>query len=422
MKCRNCKSRILNKIINIGSQPVSSKTYLKSKKLKLYSLDLFKCVKCNLIQLNKVAPSSEMYGSGYGYWTSLSNLMINHMRKKTDKIKLKKFNRVLDIGSSDPTFLNLLKNKNKDLELFAIDPSSEKFKESFKRKNINLIVDYFSKKKIDNFYKLKKINQKKFSLITSFAMFYDINDPNAFCKDISKLLSNNGMWIVEFSYFPLLIKNLTYDQINHEHVTYYTLTTFKKILDNNGLKINDVNFNEINGGSAEVKVVKNQNKIKSNNFKINKILTEEKLINSNTYRKFNLRLQNVKKVINLFLSNNKNKVIGYGASTKGNIILNHCKINSNVLKYIADGNPRKWDRYTAGSNIKIISKRKMRQLKPKYLFVLIWSFRSEVIKQERNFILKGGKLVLPLPIFHIIDKDNYKYFLNEKLSAFGYDL
>ena len=147
MKCRNCKSRILNKIINIGSQPVSSKTYLKSKKLKLYSLDLFKCVKCNLIQLNKVAPSSEMYGSGYGYWTSLSNLMINHMRKKTDKIKLKKFNRVLDIGSSDPTFLNLLKNKNKDLELFAIDPSSEKFKESFKRKNINLIVDYFSKKK-----------------------------------------------------------------------------------------------------------------------------------------------------------------------------------------------------------------------------------------------------------------------------------
>ena len=200
------------------------------------------------------------------------------------------------------------------------------------------------------------------------------------------------------------------------------LSTFKKILDNNGLKINDVNFNEINGGSAEVKVVKNQNKIKSNNFKINKILTEEKLINSNTYRKFNLRLQNVKKVINLFLSNNKNKVIGYGASTKGNIILNHCKINSNVLKYIADGNPRKWDRYTAGSNIKIISKRKMRQLKPKYLFVLIWSFRSEVIKQERNFILKGGKLVLPLPIFHIIDKDNYKYFLNEKLSAFGYDL
>ena len=230
------------------------------------------------------------------------------------------------------------------------------------------------------------------------------------------------MWIVEFSYFPLLIKNLTYDQINHEHVTYYTLNTFKKILDKNGLKIVDVDFNEINGGSAEVKVVKKQNKIKSNIIKIKKILDEEKLINFDTYKKFNLRLQNVKKVINFFLRNNKNKVIGYGASTKGNIILNHCKIKSDLLKFIADGNSKKWNRYTAGSNIKIISKEKMRKLKPKYLFVLIWSFRSEVIKQEKSFILNGGKLVLPLPIFHIIDKENYKYFLNEKLSTLGHEL
>ena len=115
-------------------------------------------------------------------------------------------------------------------------------------------------------------------------------------------------------------------------------------------------------------------------------------------------------------------MIGYGASTKGNIILNHCKIKPNLLKFIADDNSKKWNRYTAGSNIKIISKEKMRKLKPKYLFVLIWSFRSEVIKQEKSFILNGGKLVLPLPIFHIIDKENYKYFLNEKLSTLGHEL
>ena len=422
MKCRNCKNQNFKKIINIGSQPVSSKTFKKKISLKSYPLDLFKCNKCDLIQLSKAAPPSVMYGSGYGYWTSLSRLMIDHMKKKVNKIKLKKSARVLDIGCSDPTFLELLKSKNKNLELFAVDPSSEKFKGSFEKKNINLIVDYFSRSVIDNFCKVKKIKSKKFSLISSFAMFYDINDPNKFCGDINKLLSNKGMWIVEFSYFPLLIKNLTYDQINHEHVTYYTLNTFKKILDKNGLKIVDVNFNEINGGSAEVKVVKKQNKIKSNIIKIKKILEEEKLINFDTYKKFNLRLQNVKKVINFFLRNNKNKVIGYGASTKGNIILNHCKIKSNLLKFIADGNSKKWNRYTAGSNIKIISKEKMRKLKPKYLFVLIWSFRSEVIKQEKSFILNGGKLVLPLPIFHIIDKENYKYFLNEKLSTLGHEL
>ena len=375
-----------------------------------------------MVQLSKVAPANEMYGSGYGYWTSLSDLMINHMQKKVDKIKLKNFSRVLDIGCSDPTFLKLLKSKNKSLELFAIDPSSAKFKSSFEKKNINLIIDYFSKNKIDDYFITKKIKPKKFSLISSFAMFYDINDPNKFCSDINKLLTNNGIWLVEFSYFPLLIKNLTYDQINHEHVIYYTLSTFKKILDKNNLKIVDVNFNEINGGSAEVKVVKKQNKMKSKTIKINNILKDEKLINFETYKKFNLRLQNVKKVINFFIENNRNKVIGYGASTKGNIILNHCNIKSNLLRFIADGNSRKWNRYTAGSNIKIIPKEKMRKLKPKYLFVLIWSFRSEVIKQEKRFILKGGKLVLPLPIFHIIDKENYKFFLNEKLSVFGHNI
>ena len=118
----------------------------------------------------------------------------------------------------------------------------------------------------------------------------------------------------------------------------------------------------------------------------------------------------------------KKKIVGYGASTKGNIILNHCKINSNKIKFIGDGNSQKWGRYTPGSNIKIISKREMRKLKPDYLFVLIWSFRSEVIKQEKKFILGNGKLIFPLPIFHIIDKENYKNYLNENLNSLGYSI
>ena len=243
------------------------------------------------------------------------------------------------------------------MELFAIDPSSEKFRSNFDKKNINLIVDYFSQKKINDYLKVNKMSSKKFSLITSFAMFYDINNPNSFCKDVYNMLEKNGKWIVEFSYFPLLLKNLTYDQINHEHVTYYTLTTFNNIIKKNKLKIIDVNFNEINGGSAEVVVVKSTSKEQTNLKKINKILNEEKLINENSYKRFNLRLENVKKVINHFLENTNKKIVGYGASTKGNIILNHCGINSKKIKIIGDGNSQKWGRYTPGSNIKIISKR-----------------------------------------------------------------
>lgn len=425
MKCRNCKKTKFDKIIKIGSQPISSRTYKSKIKLKKYPLDLFKCKHCKLIQLSRVAPAKDMYGSSYGYWTGLSPLMINHMKNKVKKLnnskQLRKFSRVLDIGSSDPTFLNLLRKSKNNLELFAIDPSSAKFKKSFIQKKINLIVDYFSKKKIDDYLKLKNIPLKKFSLITSFAMFYDINDPNAFCKDIKNMLEKNGIWIVEFSYFPLLLKNLTYDQINHEHVTYYTLTTLKNIINKNGLKILDVNFNDINGGSAEVTVSKNSSKHQPSKEKINSILKEESFINFESYKKFNLRLDNVKKVVNNFLENNK-KIIGYGASTKGNIILNHCGIKSDKIKYICDGNTQKIDNYTPGSNIKIITKKRMRKMRPDYLFVLIWSFRSEVIKQEKKFLLNGGKLIFPLPIFHIIDKDNYKHYLNENLNSLGYSI
>ena len=135
MKCRNCKSKKFDKIINLGSQPISSKTFTRKVKLKKYPLDLFQCRKCDLVQLSKVAPANVMYGTGYGYWTSLSKLMVDHMKKKVKKINyLKKFSRVLDIGCSDPTFLDLLKSKNKKLELFAIDPSSGKFNEIFKKK------------------------------------------------------------------------------------------------------------------------------------------------------------------------------------------------------------------------------------------------------------------------------------------------
>jgi SAM-dependent methyltransferase len=426
MKCRNCKNKKFKKIIKIGLQPISSRAYNKIKKLNTYPLDLYICEKCKLIQLSKVAPANEMYGSSYGYWTSLSPLMIKHMQKKVEKLKkikkLKKQSRILDIGSSDPTFLFLLKKISKNLELFAIDPSSEKFRDNFDKKKINLIVDYFSKKRIEDYLKLKKIPSKKFSLITSFAMFYDIDDPNSFCKDIKEMLDKDGNWIVEFSYFPLLLKNLTYDQINHEHITYYTLTTFNQIIKKNGLKIIDVNFNEINGGSAEVIVARSVSKEKPNYKKIKKIFEAERLINDDSYKRFNLRLENVKKTISHFLEYPNKKIIGYGASTKGNIILNHCKIDSRKLKFICDGNPQKRGMFTPGSNIKIISKEEMRKQNPDYLFVLIWSFRSEVIKQEKKFLLRGGKLIFPLPIFHIIDKENYKSYLNQNLNSFSYNI
>ena len=422
MICRNCEKNKFLKLSNIGYQPISSIFLKNKKKIKNYSLDLFKCKICDLVQLSKIANLKDMYGSEYGYKTSVSKLMINHLKEKFIRLKklniLKKNSNILDIGSNDGTFLNFFIDTNNNLNLYGIDPSASAFIENYNKK-IKIIIDFFNQKTVKRYFRNNKTI--KFSLITSFAMFYDVEDPNTFCKDISNILEKNGLWILEFSYFPLLLKNLTYDQICHEHVVYYTLSTFNKIIKKNNLKIIDFSINEINGGSIEVICAKKNSKHKTKNKKINEILKKEKLITQRDYDRFNLRVETSKKNLLLFLKNQKKSdVIGYGASTKGNVILNYCGVTNKNISYICDANPSKIGKFTPGSHIDIISKERMRKINPKYLLVLIWSFRTEVIKQEKEFIKKGGKLVFPLPIFHIVDKDNYSKYLKEDFNIYSF--
>jgi len=415
MKCRNCKKNSFSLISKIGDQPISSIFLEKKRYIKNYSLNLFECNYCKLIQLSKIPGLQDMYGSTYGYKTSISGLMVKHLKNKFNRIKklkiLQQNPNILDIGSNDGTFLNFFANDLKKKNLTGIDPSANAFTNSYNKK-IKVIVNFFNKESIKNYFK-----NIKFSVITSFAMFYDVEDPNSFCKNIYKLLDKNGIWVLEFSYFPLLLKNLTYDQICHEHVMYYTLNTFNNIIKKNKLKIIDYSLNEINGGSIEILCSKKNSNIKAMKTKIDKILIEEKKISNKDYDKFNLRIQNSKKNLQFFLKNIKKKeIIGYGASTKGNVILNYCGISNKNIPFICDANPTKIGKFTPGSHIPIISKIKMRKINPKYLLVLIWSFRSEVIEQEKKFIKKGGKLLFPLPDFHIVDKDNYLEYLKKGFS------
>jgi NDP-4-keto-2,6-dideoxyhexose 3-C-methyltransferase len=416
MKCRNCRKKKFSLVAEIGDQPISSYFPQKKTKLKNYSLNLYKCKHCDLIQLYKIHNLQDMYGPQYGYKSGISNLMVKHLKKKFDWIRnlkiIKKKPNILDIGSNDGTFLNFFSKLSGNKKLVGIDPSANAFPKSY-NKNIKVIIDFFNIESIDNYFK-----DIKFSVITSFAMFYDVEDPNTFCKNIYKLLEKNGVWVLEFSYFPLLLKNLTYDQICHEHVMYYTLSTFSKILNQNNLKVVDFSLNEINGGSIEVICAKKSSNLKSKNDKIKDIILQEEKISKEDYDRFNLRVQSSKKNLQLFLKNTKkSEVIGYGASTKGNVILNYSGISNKDLSLICDANPTKIGKLTPGSYIPIISKKKMRKIKPKYLLVLIWSFKNEVIRQEKKFIKNGGKLLFPLPVFHVVDKENYLDYLKQNLNV-----
>ena len=416
MRCKNCRHNFLEKIVKIGKQPLSGFFYPnKKKKLEKYSLDLHKCPKCHLVQLSNLANTKKMYGSHYGYKTSVSKMMLLHLKEKIQRLKkfkfIKKGNNILDIGSNDASFLKLLGNK---YNLYGIDPSANKFKNNYK--NMKLITDFFSKKNVLKNFKNKDI---KFDLISSFAIFYDVEDPNSFCKDIEMMLNENGIWICEFSYLPLMLKNLTFDQICHEHIMYYTFSVFEKILINNNLKVLDIKINEINGGSIEVVIAKINSKRISNYSLINKLKLDEKKITKNSYRNFSKRIKKVGSDLNLFVSKNS-PIAGYGASTKGNIVLNYANLDSKKIEYICDANLKKYNHYTPGTNIKIISKEKMRILNPKYLLVLIWTFRSEIIKQELNYLKKGGNLIFHLPKFHIINKNNYKKYINKDFKELSY--
>ena len=416
MICKNCNSKKLTKIVKIGKQPLSGFFYSKKKfNLKKYSLDLYKCSICALVQLNNKVKKEKMYGRHYGYQTSMSNLMISHLKEKILRLKKKNFikrkDNILDIGSNDASFLKLL---GKNYNLWGVDPSATKFKKNYK--GMTLIPKFFSKK---NIVKISKNKNIKFKLITSFAIFYDVENPSLFCKDINDLLDDKGLWICEFSYLPLMLKNLTFDQICHEHLTYYSFTVFEKIIKKNGLKIINYKLNEINGGSIEIVLSKIDSKIKSDLKAIHKIKKDEKKININSFKNFEQRIHQSKNNLKKFLDKNS-PIVGYGASTKGNIVLNYNKINSDKINYICDANKKKHGKFTPGSNIKIISKEKMRKKNPKFLLVLIWSFREEIIKQERKYIDNGGNLVFHLPKFHIINKYNYKKFLNKSFKNLSY--
>lgn len=363
--CRACGSKNIKKAFSLNNQFLTG-IFPKSKKDKISKgrLDLVFCQKCTLLQLNHSFDANEMYGNNYGYMSSLNSSMADHFKNKIPYFKkyinLQKNDLVIDIGSNDGTFLSFF---NKKLNLVGVDPTISKFKKYYK-KHIRLVPDFFSYEKV-----AKEVHKKKAKLITSIAMFYDLENPIKFASDIYKTLSDDGIWHLEQSYLPSMIKNFSYDTICHEHIEYYSLKSIKYIIEKANLKILDVKFNNINGGSFSLTVAKKNSQLMPNKNIINWLLYREKLFaidKLETYKKFFIEINKNKKLLKNLLINlkkDKKKVAGYGASTKGNVILQYCNINSKLIENIYEVNKFKFNRYTPGTNIKIISEKKNKRKK-----------------------------------------------------------
>jgi 2-polyprenyl-3-methyl-5-hydroxy-6-metoxy-1,4-benzoquinol methylase len=415
-RCRVCQSKELETVINLGYQYLQG--YFKKKNRqdkkkfieKKYLTELVRCnpqkdkKACGLVQLSISIPSNVLYKK-YFYRSGINSTMRGHLKKLSVQINsfftnIKRVN-ILDIGCNDGTLLNFFSKKyNK----FGIDPSDSFPKSGIK--NINFINDFFPS------IKLKKISKNiKFNIITSIAMFYDLESPKKFVKKINDFLHDDGIWIFEVSYMPEMLKLNSFDTICHEHLEYYSLNVIKNILTHNNMKLIKVELNQSNGGSIRCFVVKNQcNKfqIKENIKEIKNLLDRENKLFLNTkkpYLKFAKNVKKIKKDLQKLIKNlnsQKKKIHVYGASTKGNTILQYCGIDNKLIEYASDRNLEKDGLKTLGSNISIISETKSRKLKPNYYLALPWHFKKEFIKREKKFLKEGGKFIFPLPKVEVI--------------------
>ena len=398
-KCRNCQSFRLKYLFSLGKLSYTGK-FQKNNKINIKKTDvtLVICNECSLVQLLNVYNMKYLYNQDYGYRTGINKTMTMHM-KKIQKILCAKADVgsgdfVLDIASNDGTLLNFYKN---NIIKFGIDPLVSKYKKFYK--NIDYkIADFFSINVIKK-YKIKK----KFKIITALSVFYDIDDPNKFLKEVSSILDDDGIFLLEYADLFSIIKNKMFDTICQEHITYYSTKVILKILNKNDLRIFDVNRNSINGGSVQYYICKKKSKFNTNISSLNYILKEETklmLDNVNTYKVFFRSILEIKNKLINYLDNliESNKIIhGYGASTKGNVLLQFFGINKKYLKFIADRNPNKYNLFTPGTKIKIISENNSRSMNPDYYLVLPWHFKSEILNREKKIINKGTKFIFPLP-------------------------
>jgi cyclopropane fatty-acyl-phospholipid synthase-like methyltransferase len=404
-KCRSCGSKNLKKLFSLGKLSFTGK-FASSKIENIPSADLsmIKCSDCDLVQLGQNFNMNYMYSSDYGYRTGINSTMTNHMKmiclKLKKKANLQKGDAILDIASNDGTLLNFY---GKDFFKVGIDPTIKKYKKYYSKINIS-ISNFFS------FNRIRKYTKKKFKIITALSVFYDMKNPNIFLNDVYKLLDDNGVLLLEQADLHSIIKLKMFDTICHEHLEYYSHDLIFQLAKKNNFKVFDIQSNDINGASTQYYLCKNNSKYKVNNKKINGFLSREKKLKLNkekTYKIFFNEIELISKNLrNLLIGLKKQKktIHGYGASTKGNVLLQYFKIGKNIIDCISDRNPVKNGKYTPGTKIKIVSEQISRKLNPDYYLVLPWHFKDEILKREKKIMNSGTKFIFPLPKIKIISK------------------
>ena len=404
----------MKKLIDLGEIYISD--FIKNNELPRggkHSLKIILDDEVNAPRLESPAPYNEMFGK-YWYRSGVNETMKNELKNIVTSIsgiiKLKTDDVWLDIASNDGTLLGFLP---KNIIKIGIDPADDTFKDEAEKVSDLIIQDFFD----SDVYEQSKYGDRKVNVVTCVAMFYDEKNPIKFLNDVRKIIDEKGVFVLQMSYTPLMLQQLAFDNICHEHVWYYSLFNIKNLLNKCGFNVFNVELNDVNGGSFRIYSTPSTNDMSNigtqqyrdvSNFRVNSILEYENQLGVNEISTWNnfykLIIELKSKTVEFITEQKKNgKVIwGYGASTKGNTLLQFFGLDNSLIDGIAERNPQKWGTHTVGTNIPIYSEEKMREVNPDFLLVLPWHFINEFKERESDYLTKGGKFIVPCPKFEII--------------------
>jgi hypothetical protein len=403
--CRICASQALEEVLDLGNQALGSLfPRMSEPDPPKVPLVLVRCGGCGLVQLQHSVIPEQLYTYGYGYRSGINATMRGHLAGLASWVEgccgLEAGDMVLDIGCNDGTLLAAYATPG--LRRVGIDAIAGKFKDLYPS-DIHVHEGFFSAASY-----AAACGQEKAKVITSIAMFYDLESPGEFVAVIKSALADDGIWVLEQSYLPTMLEMNAYDTICHEHLEYYALQQIESLVAAHGLRVFRVELNACNGGSFRLAVCHEGAAFPDDQGQIAEVRRREREMRLDTiapFRAFERRVADQRAALLNFVDAQARmgkRFFVYGASTKGNVLLQYCGLDATKVVAAAERNPEKFGCRTPGSGIPIISEEEARAARPDFFLVLPWHFRDEFIRREDGFRRSGGKLLFPLPVLEIV--------------------
>ncbi|MER7169110.1 class I SAM-dependent methyltransferase [Micromonospora sp. NPDC000207] len=406
-RCRICGNEDLESVLHLGEQALTGVfPHSPDDVVPTFPLELVTCAPpgCGLVQLRETPDFGLMYNEGYGYRSGIRPFMINHLHDKVAKLRgmreVGPDDLVVDIGSNDSTLLRgYLPDPPK---LVGFDLVGEKFRDLYPPE-ADLVAGFFSAEAFTERY-----GDRRAAIVTSIAMFYDLPAPTEFMRDVHDILAPDGLWLMEQSYLPSMLEASAYDIVCHEHLEYYALRQIEWMAERTGLKVVDAEITDVYGGSLCAVLARQTSDHRVNEPALQKIRDQETAARLDTlapYEAFARNTERQRDHLLDFLATSRaagKLTLGYGASTKGNVILQYCGLTEDDLPCIGEVSPEKSGRYTPGTGIPIVSEEEAKSRRPDQLLVLPWIYRDGFLEREQEFLANGGKLVFPLPHLEVV--------------------